>query len=162
MKGRGLFWGEVVLWTGLCPWTGLVLVYFCVHCNNWLHGGHSQLLEGIPPYLHLGCFSFYQEYVQQNYGEQNCGVTMDTGEFFMARTRVSHPSHTSTSGMSAALFGGGVRAIIPILWWKGTCIEGLPSQPLMNVYRKNAEFSLLLFLSSCFIHIFRLLSLLMV
>lgn len=61
---------------------------------------------------------------------------MDIGELFKAGTGVSHPSHTSTPGMSAALFGGGVRAIIPILWWKRTCTEELPSQPLMNVYRK--------------------------
>lgn len=53
----------------------------------------------------------------------------------MARMSASYSSHISTPGMSAAPFGGGVKAIIPIQLWRKKYIEVLPSQPLMNVYR---------------------------
>lgn len=78
------------------------------------------------------------------------------GELFIARMRASCSSHISTPGMSATLFGGGVKAIVPTQSQRKKCIELLPSQPLMSVYRVMQEVSLPLPLSTCLIHIFRL------
>lgn len=79
----------------------------------------------------------------------------------MARMRAPYSSRISTPGMSAALFGGGVKAIIPIQSWRKKYIEVLPSQPLMNVYRILQKVSLLLSLSTFYPHL-QVLSLLMV
>lgn len=74
----------------------------------------------------------------------------------MAKMRPSCSSHISMPGMSAALCGGGVKMIIPVQSWRKKSIEGLLSQALVNVCRIMQEVSLLLSLSTCFIHIFRL------
>lgn len=49
--------------------------------------------------------------------------------------RALHSSPISIPGMRAALFGGGVKAIIPVQLGIKKYREVLPSQPLMNVYR---------------------------
>lgn len=84
------------------------------------------------------------------------GADWGTEELFTARMRASYSSHISTPGMSAALFGGGVKAIIPIQLWRKKYVEVLPSPPLMNVYGIKQWVSLLLSLSTCFIRVFRL------
>ncbi|KAK2540526.1 hypothetical protein Q9233_001398 [Columba guinea] len=68
--------------------------------------------------------------------------------------RPSCSSHISMPGMSAALFDGGVKMIIPVQSWRKKSIEGLPSQTLVNVCRIMQEVSLLLSLSKTLYNFF--------
>lgn len=89
------------------------------------HGSHRSFL----------CFSFC---FKQSSGEQAGrahGANSVTGGLSTAGMRALHSSPISIPGMRAALFGGGVKAIIPVQLGIKKYREVLPSQPLMNVYR---------------------------